>query len=144
MNELPDLPAHGRSVRSYVLRGGRIGSGQQRALRDLAPRFVMPFGEQAPDWASAFGRDAPRVIEIGFGMGAATAGIAAASPAIDFIGVEVHPPGVGSLLQKIEARGLRNVRIVQHDAVAVLTHMVTPQSLAGAMVFFPDPWPKKR
>jgi tRNA (guanine-N7-)-methyltransferase len=131
-------------VRSYVLRGGRIGSGQQRALCELAPRFVLPFSERPPDWAAAFGRDAPRVLEIGFGMGDATAAIAAASPAIDWIGVEVHPPGVGALLRRIETLGLGNIRIVQHDVVAVLSHMLAPQSLAGAMVFFPDPWPKKR
>jgi tRNA (guanine-N7-)-methyltransferase len=133
-----------RSVSSYVLRGGRMGSGQQRALRELAPHFVLPFCEHPLDWVTVFGRDAPRVLEIGFGMGDATAAIAAASPAIDVIGVEVHPPGVGALLQQIEARALRNLRIVQHDAVAVLTDMLTPCSLAGAMVFFPDPWPKKR
>jgi len=133
-----------RAVRSYVLRGGRMGSGQQRALRDLAPRFVLPFRERPFDWTAAFGRDAPRVLEIGFGMGHATAKIAAASPDIDFIGIEVHPPGVGALLQQIEAHALHNVRIVQHDAVAVLAQMITPASLSGAMVFFPDPWPKKR
>jgi len=144
MSDPRDARASMRSVRSYVLRGGRIGSGQQRALRDLAPRFVLPFGERPPDWAAVFGRAAPRVMEIGFGMGDATADIAAASPEIDFIGVEVHPPGVGALLQQIDVRGLHNLRIVQHDAVAVLTHMVAPHSLAGVMVFFPDPWPKKR
>ncbi|MFI4929161.1 MAG: tRNA (guanosine(46)-N7)-methyltransferase TrmB [Burkholderiales bacterium] len=133
-----------RTVRSYVLRGGRIGSGQQRALCELAPRFTLPFSEGPPDWAAAFGRDAPRVLEIGFGMGDATAAIAAASPGIDWIGVEVHPPGVGALLRRIEALGLGNIRIVQHDVVAVLSHMLAPQSLAGAMVFYPDPWPKKR
>jgi tRNA (guanine-N7-)-methyltransferase len=140
---LPSVDAT-RAVRSYVLRGGRMGSGQQRALRELAPRFVLPYREHSLDWAAAFGRDAPRVLEIGFGMGDATAMIAEASPAINFVGIEVHPPGVGALLQRIDALNLRNVRIVQHDAVAVLTHMIAPQSLGGAMVFFPDPWPKKR
>jgi len=133
-----------RGVRSYVLRGGRIGSGQQRALRELAPRFVLPYREQVLDGAQAFGRSAPLVLEIGFGMGDATAAIAAASPGVDFLGVEVHAPGVGALLQRIESLGLTNLRIVQHDAIAVLTHMIAPQALAGAMVFFPDPWPKKR
>jgi len=131
-------------IRSYVLRGGRMGSGQQRALRELAPRFVLPFTERPLDRVAAFGRDAPLVLEIGFGMGEATAAIAAASPGLDFLGIEVHPPGVGALLQRIEALGLCNVRIVQHDAVAVLSHMIAPRSLAGAMVLFPDPWPKKR
>jgi len=84
------------------------------------------------------------VLEIGFGMGDATARIAAATPGVDFLGVEVHPPGVGALLQRIDSLGLTNVRIVQHDVADVLAHMLAPQSLAGAMVFFPDPWPKKR
>src|SRR5262245_56236561 len=133
-----------RGVRSYVLRGGRLGTGQQRALRELAPRFVLPFREQVLEPRQSFGRNAPLVLEIGFGMGDATAAIAAASPEVDFLGIEVHPPGVGALLQRIESRGLSNLRTVQHDAVAVLTHMIAPDTLAGAMVFFPDPWPKKR
>ena len=139
-----ETPVPPRRVRSYVLRAGRMGSGQQRALRELAPRYVLPFTERRLDAAAAFGREAPLILEIGFGMGDATAAIAAASPQFDFLGVEVHPPGVGSLLRHIEAQALRNVRIVQHDAVAVLEHMLAPGSLAGAMVFFPDPWPKKR
>jgi tRNA (guanine-N7-)-methyltransferase len=141
----PDAP-HDRSqpIRSYVLRGGRMGGGQKRALHQLAPRFVLPYSEQPLDHAAAFGRDAPLVLEIGFGMGEATATIAAASPALDFLAIEVHPPGVGALLQRIDAVGLSNVRIVRHDAVAVLTHMIAPRSLSGVMVFFPDPWPKKR
>jgi tRNA (guanine-N7-)-methyltransferase len=133
-----------RRVRSYVLRAGRMGTGQQRALRELAPRYVLPFAEQPLDVSAAFGRDAPLILEIGFGMGDATAALAAASPQLNFLGIEVHPPGVGALLQHIEARLLHNVRIVQHDAVAVLQHMLAPESMAGAMVFFPDPWPKKR
>jgi tRNA (guanine-N7-)-methyltransferase len=133
-----------RRVRSYVLRAGRMGTGQQRALRDLAPRYVLPFQAEPLDAAAAFGRSAPLILEIGFGMGDATAAIAAASPQLDFLGVEVHPPGVGALLRHIDARQLHNLRIVQHDAVAVLERMLAPGSLAGAMVFFPDPWPKKR
>jgi tRNA (guanine-N7-)-methyltransferase len=137
-------PAALRRVRSYVLRAGRMGTGQQRALRELAPAYVVPFSEEGPHWPSLFGRNAPLLLEIGFGMGDATASIAAASPRLNLLGVEVHPPGVGALLQRIAALGLPNVRIVQHDAVAVLEHMVPADSLAGAMVFFPDPWPKKR
>jgi tRNA (guanine-N7-)-methyltransferase len=139
-----ERPDHQRRVRSYVLRAGRMGSGQQRALRDLAPRYVLPFAERPFDAAAAFGRVAPLILEIGFGMGDATAAIAAASPQFDFLGIEVHAPGVGALLRHIEAQQLGNVRIVQHDAVAVLERMLAPGSLAGAMVFFPDPWPKKR
>ena len=114
------------------------------ALRELGTRFVLPFGEALIDLRAAFGRPASRVLEIGFGMGQSTATIAQASPEIDFLGIEVHPPGVGALLQRIQTLQLANVRIVQHDAVAVLEHMIAPASLAGAMMFFPDPWPKKR
>jgi tRNA (guanine-N7-)-methyltransferase len=139
-----DPPAVERRVRSYVLRAGRMGTGQQRALRELAPRYVLPFAEQRIDARAVFGRSAPLILEIGFGMGDATAAIAAASPQIDLLGVEVHPPGVGALLRQIQARQLSNVRIVQHDVVAELEHKIAPGALAGAMVFFPDPWPKKR
>jgi tRNA (guanine-N7-)-methyltransferase len=135
---------HPPAIRSYVLRGGRIGSGQQRALQELAPRFVLPYRDAPLELPAVFGRRAPLVLEIGFGMGASTAAIAAATPEVDFLGVEVHAPGVGALLQRLDALGLRNVRIVQHDAVEVLQRMIAPASLAGAMVFFPDPWPKKR
>ena len=133
-----------RPIRSFVLRAGRMGSGQVRALQTLGPQFTLPYQAGVQDWDQAFGRSAPRVLEIGFGMGQATAQIAAARPDLDFIGVEVHAPGVGALLREIGARGLGNLRIVQHDAVEVLQQMVAPASLAGLHVFFPDPWHKKR
>ena len=133
-----------RPIRSFVLRAGRMGSGQVRALQTLGPRYTLPYQPAPMDWAQAFGRAAPRVLEIGFGMGQATAQIAAARPDLDFIGVEVHEPGVGALLREIGERDLRNLRIVQHDAVDVLQHMVAPASLAGLHVYFPDPWHKKR
>ena len=133
-----------RANRSFVLRAGRMGSGQVRALQDLGPRFVLPYQAEHQDWDACFGRQAPRVLEIGFGMGQATAQIAAARPDLDFIGVEVHEPGVGALLREIGDRGLSNLRIVQHDAVEVLQQMVAPGSLAGVHIFFPDPWHKKR
>jgi tRNA (guanine-N7-)-methyltransferase len=136
--------AHRRPVRSYVLRGGRLGSGQIRALAELAPRYVLPFEARPIDRLAAFGRHAPLVVEVGFGMGQATAAIAAAQPDVDFLGIEVHEAGVGALLQRIEAQGLRNLRLVRHDAVDVLQLMIEPASLAGIHVFFPDPWPKKR
>ncbi|MEK8026218.1 MAG: tRNA ((7)-)-methyltransferase [Pseudomonadota bacterium] len=135
---------HQRPVRSFVLRAGRMGTGQIRALEELAPRFRLPYQAQLQDWDAHFGRQAPRVLEIGFGMGQATAQIAAARPELDFIGVEVHEPGVGSLLKMIGEGGLGNVRIVQHDAVEVLRDMVAPGSLAGLHIYFPDPWHKKR
>jgi tRNA (guanine-N7-)-methyltransferase len=137
-------PAHPRAVRSFVLRAGRMGSGQARALQELGPRFMLPWQEAPLDFAAQFGRQAPVVLEIGFGMGDATADIAQRFPAIDFLGVEVHTPGVGALLRQIGERGLGNIRIVQHDAVEVLRAMVPETSLAGVHVFFPDPWHKKR
>ena len=133
-----------RPLRSFVLRAGRMGSGQVRALAELGPRFVQPFSAHPPDWTAVFGREAPRILEIGFGMGQATAQIAAARPEQDFIGVEVHEPGVGALLREIGDQGLSNLRIVQHDAVEVLQQMVAPGSLAGLHLYFPDPWHKKR
>ncbi len=136
--------AHPRRVRSFVVRAGRMGTGQVRALQDLGPRYVLPYQGQPADWAAVFGRQAPRILEIGFGMGQATAAIAHARPDVDFIGVEVHEPGVGALLKLIGEGGLGNIRILQHDAVEVLEQMVTPASLAGVHVFFPDPWHKKR
>ena len=138
----PESPR--RPVRSYVLRGGRMGPGQQRALDELGPRFVLPFQETPLDFEQVFGRRAPVVLEIGFGMGDATARIAAAQPDTGFLGVEVHEAGVGALLRRIGELGLANVRIVRHDAVEVLRHMVAPGALAGVHLFFPDPWPKKR
>ena len=137
-------PQPRRAIRSFVLRAGRMGGGQARALADLGPRFVLPYQAQPADWCAHFGRDAPRVLEIGFGMGQATAQIAAARPDWDFIGVEVHAPGVGALLREVGERGLSNLRIVQHDAVEVLQQMIAPASLAGVQLFFPDPWHKKR
>jgi tRNA (guanine-N7-)-methyltransferase len=137
-------PAKAPRIRSFVVRAGRMGPGQARALATLAPRFVVPFAAAPLDCAAVFGRRAPLVVEIGFGMGSATAAVAAAAPELDFLGIEVHPPGVGALLQRIDAAQLENVRIVQHDAVEVLESMLAPLSLAGVNLFFPDPWHKKR
>ncbi|HEV7576363.1 MAG TPA: tRNA (guanosine(46)-N7)-methyltransferase TrmB [Caldimonas sp.] len=150
MNDRPDPDPGGGGaaapprIRSFVVRAGRMGPGQARALATLAPRFVVPFAAAPLDAAALFGRVAPLVVEIGFGMGSATAAIAAASPQLDFLGIEVHPPGVGALLQRIDEMSLGNVRIVQHDAVEVLEAMIAPASLAAIHIFFPDPWHKKR
>jgi tRNA (guanine-N7-)-methyltransferase len=133
-----------RPIRSFVLRAGRMGPGQLRALQALGPRFVLPFQARALDLAATFGRRAPTVLEIGFGMGDATAQVAAAAPGTDFIGIEVHQPGVGALLKRIGEMQLTNLRLVQHDAVEVLERMIPPDSLAGIHVWFPDPWHKKR
>ncbi len=138
-----DTGAHPR-IRSYVLRAGRVGSGPARALAELGPRFVLPYRAEPLDVEAVFGRRAPLILEIGFGMGEGLAEIAAAHPENDYLGVEVHTPGVGALLKQIGERGLANVHIVQHDAVDVLTHMLAPASLAGVHIFFPDPWHKKR
>ena len=131
-------------MRSFVVRAGRMGPGQQRALKDLGPTYVLPYRPAPLDLDAAFGRTAPRIVEIGFGMGDATAQIAAARPEVDFLGIEVHEPGVGALLKRIGEQRLGNLRIVQHDAVEVLQQMIAPASLAGVHVFFPDPWHKLR
>ncbi len=131
-------------MRSFVLRQGRISPAQQRALDTLLPTLGIPFASAPIDFQREFGRRAPRVLEIGFGMGETTAAIAQTRPDDDFLGVEVHAPGVGSLLKQVRDRGLTNVRVVQHDAVDVVAAMIPPAALAGIQVFFPDPWPKKR
>lgn len=133
-----------RTIRSYVRRAGRTTEGQARALSELGPRFVLPYQEQLLDLDVVFGRHAPTVLEIGFGMGDATAKIAQLQSDHNFIGCEVHEPGVGALLKHVGDLQLSNVRIVAHDAVQVLQHMVPEASLAGVHVFFPDPWHKKK
>jgi len=137
-------PAPARSIRSFVVRAGRLGPGQSRALAELGPRFVIPYSARRHDFDASFGRHAPRVLEIGFGMGDATATIAKGQPDTDFIGVEVHTPGVGALLKRIGEMELTNLRLIQHDAVEVLEQMIDAASLAGVHVFFPDPWHKKK
>ena len=133
-----------RPIRSYVLRQGRISPAQRRALDTLDARYAIPFARQLLDARRVFGREAPLVLEIGSGMGETTAGIAAADPGTDFIAVEVHGPGVGSLLRRVDAGRIANLRVIRHDAVEVLEHMIGDGSLAGIHLFFPDPWPKKR
>ena len=135
---------HPRAIRSFVLRAGRMGSGQQRAIEELGPRFVLPYHPDLLDLDIAFGRSAPRVLEIGFGMGSATAEIAQRHPDTDYLGIEVHTPGVGALLKRVGELGLENVRILQHDAVEVLHSMIADTSLDGVHIYFPDPWHKKR
>jgi tRNA (guanine-N7-)-methyltransferase len=131
-------------IRSYVLRQGRFSEAQRRAYDSLFPKFGIAFAERRLDLAQAFGRHAPKILEIGFGMGETTSQIAAQHPENDYLGIEVHTPGVGSLLKLIEQENLTNIRIVQHDAVEVLQHMIAPDSLDRVHIFFPDPWPKKR
>lgn len=133
-----------RAIRSYVLRQGRVSGAQRRAVDELLPRFGVPFQNAPLDLDRLYGRNAPKILEIGFGMGETTATIAQSHPENDYLGIEVHTPGVGTLLRRIAALGLANIRIVQHDAIEVLQHMIAPATLDGVHVFFPDPWPKKR
>ncbi|HVL74661.1 MAG TPA: tRNA (guanosine(46)-N7)-methyltransferase TrmB [Noviherbaspirillum sp.] len=147
----PDTPARNmlydpteRRIRSFVTRAGRLSTAQAKALETLGPRFCISYQKAAFDFDAAFGRPAPTILEIGFGMGDTTAAIAAAMPEKNFIGVEVHTPGVGSLLKLIGEQNLSNLRIIQHDAFEVVTNMIKPASLAGVHIFFPDPWHKAR
>ncbi|HEX7634824.1 MAG TPA: tRNA (guanosine(46)-N7)-methyltransferase TrmB [Noviherbaspirillum sp.] len=133
-----------RRIRSFVTRAGRLSTAQAKAIETLGPQFCIPYAKETFDFDQAFGRTAPVILEIGFGMGDTTAKIAAGMPDRGFIGVEVHTPGVGSLLKLIGEQGLSNLRIIQHDAFEVVTHMIAPESLAGVHVFFPDPWHKAR
>jgi tRNA (guanine-N7-)-methyltransferase len=131
-------------IRSFVTRAGRLSTAQARALEELGPKFLVPYTKAALDFEHAFGRKAPVVLEIGFGMGDTTAHIARAMPDNDFLGVEVHTPGVGSLLKQIGEQGIENLRLIQHDAVEVLRDMIPAASLGGVHIFFPDPWHKAR
>ena len=164
----PNTPAsvlHPKNIKSFVRRAGRTTQGQARAFEDIGPRYLLPFQEKAIDLVAAFGRptsanaapgissaaNAPVVLEIGFGMGEATALIAATLPDTHFLCCEVHDPGVGALLKRIGEQGLTNIRIIAHDAVEVLDHMLPAwsasapaQGLDGEHIFFPDPWHKKR
>ncbi|MEI8095961.1 MAG: tRNA (guanosine(46)-N7)-methyltransferase TrmB [Spirochaetales bacterium] len=135
-------PLFHRSVRSFVIRAARLTPGQKRALDELYPVFGVPF-PPAPDFAALFPGLSRFVIEIGFGNGAATLEIAAADPATGFLGIEVHPPGVGHLLMKLAERGLTNLKVLQYDAIDVL-EALPPDSIDAFHVFFPDPWPKKK
>jgi len=133
-----------RRIRSFVTRAGRLSTAQERALNDLGPKYMIGHTKAPLDFEQAFGRKAPVILEIGFGMGQTTAHIARLMPEKDFIGVEVHTPGVGSLLKLIGDEELTNLRVIQHDAVEVLRDMIPAGSLAGVHIYFPDPWHKAR
>lgn len=133
-----------RAIRSFVLRHGRMTEAQQRGLAFGWPRFGLEHGDGVLDYQQVFGREAPRVLEIGFGMGQSLVEMAAAAPDTDFIGVEVHRPGVGKLLHLMEERGVENIRVYCHDAVEVLRDCIPEASLDIIQIFFPDPWHKKR
>jgi len=138
-----DAPAH-RSIRSFVQRAGRITRAQQRALEELWPRYGIAFSPTALDLDAAFGRRARRVLEIGIGNGEMLLDLAGSRPEDDFLGIEVHRPGIGHCLLGIEARALTNVRLMAHDAVEVLEKQIPDAALDEVLLYFPDPWPKKR
>ncbi len=137
-------PSGAGHIRSFVHRRSHITQGQQEALERLLPQWSISYRNQLLDTAEAFGRQAPVILEIGFGMGETTQKIAQSRPGDNFLGVEVFNAGVGSLLKRIDESGLRNIRIIQHDAVEVVRDMLAPDSLDGVHIYFPDPWPKKR
>ena len=144
-DEAKDNDLKNRRIRSFVLRQGRLTKGQERALATVWPQFGINYTENPLDLNQIFGRtDAKKILEIGFGMGESTAKIAQSLPDCDFLAVEVHTPGVGSLLKLIEESALTNIRIIQHDVVDVLQNMIEDNSLDGVHIFFPDPWHKKR
>ena len=142
MTDTTDL--RNRHIRSYVLRQGRVSPAQQRAVETLLPRFGIPYAAQPLDLDKTLGRAAPKILEIGFGMGDSTATIALAHPENDYLALEVHTPGVGNLLKLIDAQQISNIRIIQHDAVEVLRDMIGDATLDGVHIFFPDPWHKAR
>jgi len=147
-------PPERRPIRSYVKRTGRTTSGQTKAIEELGPRFFLPYQTNAIDLEATFAEETSAadnnvlglrvILEIGFGMGEATAHIAALMPETHFLCCEVHDPGVGALLKRMGEQDLRNIRICAHDAVEVIEHMLTEQSLDGVHIFFPDPWHKAR
>ncbi|MDR2478482.1 MAG: tRNA (guanosine(46)-N7)-methyltransferase TrmB [Treponema sp.] len=131
-------------IKSYVLRAGRMTDAQRRSYDSLAAEFMLPYAEAPADLSAVFGSANPVTVEIGFGMGIATAAIAAAHPAKNYLGIEVHRPGIGRLLWEIETQKLANIKIIEHDAAEVFQRMIPPASLEAIHIFFPDPWPKKR
>jgi tRNA (guanine-N7-)-methyltransferase len=136
---------HFDRIRSFVLRAGRTTAGQQRAIEELGPQFLIPFKDAPLNLVDAFGGSSkPKILEIGFGMGDTTAKIAALRSGDDFLAIEVHPPGVGALLKLIGENELTNLRLIRHDAVEVLEHMIANNSLDGIHIYFADPWHKKR
>ena len=143
-NQAPAHIAHPKNIKSFVTRAGRTTGGQAKALAELGPRFVLPFDRHAFNTEEAFGRSAALILEIGFGMGDATAQIAKLRPQDNFLCCEVHEPGVGALLKRMGELSIENIRILQHDSVEVIEHMLAADSLDGVHIFFPDPWHKTR
>ena len=138
------MPQQHNVIRSFVLRQGRVSNAQRRAYEELLPKFGMPYTKDLLNFEIVYGREAPRYLEIGSGMGETTVSIARSHPQNDYLAIEVYTPGVGSLLKQIEEFKLTNLRIVQHDAVEVVNNMLPQEYLDGIHIFFPDPWPKLR
>ena len=137
-------PSVNSRVKSFVLRAGRITGAQRRSYDSLFDRFIIPYTAVPADFSAIFGNENHVIAEIGFGMGEATAVIAEENPGKNYLGIEVHKPGIGKLLWEIQRRSLLNLRIIEYDAVEVFNKMIPPRSLEGIHLFFPDPWPKKR
>ena len=133
-----------REIKTYVLRIGRMTAAQEKAYAELSPRWCIPFEKKQLNFVDIFGNTNPVIVEIGFGMGDATADLAEANPDINYLGIEVHRPGVGKLLNEIQKRDLKNLFIIEYDAVEVLREMIGDNSINGFHIFFPDPWPKKK
>ena len=142
--QAPADVAHPRTIRSFVRRTGRVTTGQAKAFEELGPKFLLPYTGQPLDQQAAFGRPGKLILEIGFGMGEATAHIARVRPDDNFLCCEVHEPGVGALLKRIGEQDIHNIRILQHDAVEVIDFMLPEGMLDGVHIFFPDPWHKKK
>lgn len=138
------LPVIKREVKTYVLRAGRMTAAQEKAYKQLAPAYCIPFENKRINFVDIFGNTNPIIVEIGFGMGDATWQIAKANPNINYIGIEVHTPGVGKLLSEIQKNELKNLYIIEYDAMEVLQNMFGDNSINGFHIFFPDPWPKKK
>ena len=144
-SETDPLPAsYKRTVKTFVMRIGRMTAAQERAYNELSPAWCIPFENKKINFVDIFGNTNPIIIEIGFGMGDATAELAQANPNINYLGIEVHKPGVGKLLGEIKKRDLKNLYIIEYDALDVLEYMVGDNCVNGFHIFFPDPWPKKR
>ena len=144
-SEMPaDIPAEKRRIKSFVLRQGRLSKAQQNALDAMWPSYGLELEDKLLDLTELFGRDAPTIVEIGFGMGTSLAAMAEAHPENNYIGIEVHRPGVGALLKLVQEKGLTNVRVFNDDAVEVLNKQIPKDSLSAVYLFFPDPWHKKK
>jgi tRNA (guanine-N7-)-methyltransferase len=140
----PESGTAERQIKSYVIRAGRMSIAQKRSYENFSPQFCIPFQNAILNYKNLFGNDNEVTVEIGFGMGIATAILAEQNPQKNYLGIEVHKPGIGRLLWEIEERNLSNIRIIEHDAAEIFDRMIPCDSINGIHIFFPDPWPKKR